>query len=198
MTRPPDRARAHVFVATSVDGYIARADGSLDWLQPAHHGLPADTAPEDFGYADFLAASDVLVMGSATYATVAAFDPWPYGDKPVVVLTQRAGGPAAPPLAPALAGRVSLSAEAPLALLQRLAAQGLRRVYLDGGRVVQAFLREGLVDTLTVTQVPVLLGQGRPLWGALPGDVLLKLQASRHWPHGVVQQVWQVAATAGP
>lgn len=196
MSPTPERARAHVFIATSVDGFIARADGSLDWLQPAHHGLPADTAPADFGYADFLAASDALVMGSATYATVAAFDPWPYGDKPVVVLTRRAGGPGAPPVAPPLADRVSLSAEAPLALLQRLGEQGLRRVYLDGGRVVQAFLREGLVDTLTVTQVPVLLGQGRPLWGALPRDVLLKLDASRHWPHGVVQQVWRVASPA--
>lgn len=192
------RARAHVFIATSVDGYIAREDGALDWLAAAHQGVPEG---EDFGHAAFMAASEVLVMGSATYATVLGFEPWPYAGTPVVVMSRRAGTAQAPPVPAHLAAGVRCSAESPHGLLQRLGHEGVARVYLDGGRLVQAFLHEGLVDSLTVTQVPVLLGRGRPLW-APPAhpmpvhDQALRLQASRHWPNGVVQNVWVRAEPA--
>ena len=97
----------------------------------------------------------------------------------------------------ALQGRVSVSAEAPRALLERLGAEGVAQVYLDGGQLVQAFLREGLVDELTVTTVPVLLGSGRPLFGALPADVDLELLDSRAWPFGFVQNRWRVTGPSG-
>jgi len=181
-----DRARAFAFLATSLDGHIARPDGAIDWLLQANSRLPPG---EDCGYAAFFSRMDALVLGRQTFEQVRSFPEWPYGDKPVWVLSRR--GVVVPP---ALADRVSVTAEAPLALLQRLAAQGLRQVYVDGGQVVQSFLRDGLVDELTITTVPVLLGAGRSLFGPLSGDVALQLRDVRHWPFGFVQCRWAVAA----
>ena len=177
------RARAAVFIATSLDGFIAREDGGIDWLLQRHARIPAG---EDCGYAAFMAGIDRIVMGRLSFEQVATFDPWPY-DKPVLVLSRT--GVAVPP---ALADRARVSAEAPRALLERLGAEGVRRVYVDGGQLIQSFLREGLVDELTVTTIPVLLGRGRPLFGALPGDVDLELVDARSWPFGLVQARWRV------
>jgi dihydrofolate reductase len=184
MDSDPDRARAFVFIATSVDGFIARRDGGIDWLERANATLPPG---EDCGYGAFFALIDALVMGRHTFDLVRRFDPWPYGDKPVIVLSRHGVAVPAP-----LRDRVSVSAEAPQALLRRLGAAGLTRVYVDGGLTVQSFLHEGLIDELTVTTVPVLLGEGRSLFGALAGDVALELVESRHWPFGFVQNRWRV------
>ena len=180
----PARARARVFIATSADGFIAREDGAIDWLERAHAGAPPG---EDFGYQAFFDSVDALVMGRRTFELVRDFEPWPYGDKPVIVLTRQ--GTEVPAT---LRARVSTSAEAPRALLERLGAQGLRSVYLDGGLAVQSFLRDGLVDELIVTLVPVLIGSGRPLFGPLPGDVELELVESNPHAGGCVQSRWRV------
>lgn len=182
------RARAQVFIAASLDGFIAREDGAIDWLLQRHARVPAG---EDCGYAAFMAGIDAIVMGRRSYEQVLSFDAWPY-DKPVVVLSR-----GSPPVPPALQDRVSVSAEAPPALLERLGAAGVARVYVDGGLVIQSFLREGLVDELTVTTIPVLLGRGRPLFGALPQDADLELVASRAWDFGFVQSRWRVTGTGG-
>ncbi len=182
------RARAHVFIATSVDGFIARDDGGIDWLLRLHARVPEG---EDCGYAAFIAGVQAIVMGRRSFEQALAFDPWPYA-LPVVVMARR--GVAVPD---ALQGRVSVSADAPQGLLERLGAEGVARVYLDGGQLVQAFLREGLVDELTVTTVPVLLGRGRSLFGELPADVDLELLDSRAWPFGFVQNRWRVTGPSG-
>ncbi len=174
------RPEVCVFIATSLDGFIARPDGALDWLLQAQASAPPG---EDFGYAAFMAGIDALVMGRKTFDTVCGFDPWPYAGKPVHVMTRQPGAVLPPPRQ----ADVRLRHEAPAALLAALAADGVRRVYLDGGELIQAFLREGLVDRLTVTTVPVLIGQGRPLWGPLPADQAWSLQAVRHWDCGFVQ-----------
>ncbi len=174
------RARAHVFIATSLDGFIARPDGSIDWLLQAQATAPAG---EDFGYAEFMARIDALVMGRKTFETVLAFDPWPYATRPVHVMSRQAtlGIPTA------LQPQVQHSRRSPPELLAELPAQGIQRVYLDGGELIQAFLHDDLVDSLTVTQIPVLLGQGRRLWGPLPADRPWRLQDVRHWDCGFVQ-----------
>jgi dihydrofolate reductase len=182
------RALAHVFIATSLDGFIARADGAIDWLLRQQARVPEG---EDCGYGGFIAGVQALVMGRHSFEQALRFDPWPY-ELPVVVLARR--GLAVPP---ALQGRVSVSAEAPRALLERLGAAGVATVYVDGGVIVQAFLREGLVDEMTVTTVPVLLGGGRPLFGALPADVDVELVDSRCWPFGFVQNRWRVIGPSG-
>lgn len=174
---------AHVFIASSLDGYIARADGDIGWL------LARDDPAEDHGYAAFIADKDLIVMGRGSYEKVCSFDPWPY-QLPVLVLSERLAGT---PVPPALAGKVRFASIAPAALMDELASQGVRRIYLDGGQLLQSFLREGLVADMVITTVPVLIGAGRPLFGALPRDVDLRLVASRSFPSGLVQSIYRIA-----
>lgn len=168
---------AHVFIATSLDGFIARPDGDIDWL------LQRDDPSEDHGYLEFIRDKDVVLMGRGSYEKVVSFDPWPY-DRPVVVLSQTLAGS---PIPETLAGRVRFRAWQPREALQALAAEGIRRVYVDGGQVVQSFLREGLIDEMVVTTVPVLIGSGRPLFGPLPRDIDWTLVTSRSFGSGLVQ-----------
>lgn len=186
MPAPPSHCAA--FLATSLDGYIARPDGALDWLDAANATVPAG---EDCGYAEFMAGVDALVMGRATFDTACGFPQWPYGATPVLVWSDTLA--ALPPQAPPT---VRLHPGPPAALVDAAAAQGWRRLYVDGGRTVQAFLAAGLLDEITVTVVPVLLGQGRPLFGPLPADVALRHLATRSWPFGFVQSRYAVVRGA--
>lgn len=174
---------AHVFIATSLDGFIARPDGDIAWL------LQRDDPAEDHGYRDFIADKDLIVMGRGTYDSVAALDPWPY-DHPVVVLSRQLAGT---PVPEAQKGKVSFRALAPQELLADLEQQGVRKIYVDGGQVVQSFLRQDLVSDMVVTTVPVLLGAGRPLFGAVPQDMDWTLVASRSFASGLVQSTYRRA-----
>ncbi|MBY4897749.1 dihydrofolate reductase family protein [Cupriavidus sp. AU9028] len=173
---------AHVFIAISLDGYIARSDGDIDWL------LQRDDPTEDHGYNDFIADKDVIVMGRGSYEKVSSFDPWPY-DRPVVVLSRQLAGT---PVPEALQGKVRFTGASPRELMDSLAGEGVRRIYLDGGQVVQSFLREGLVEDMVITTAPVLIGSGRPLFGTLASDVDLVLVSSRSFPSGLVQSTYRV------
>ncbi|ARU04612.1 deaminase [Comamonas serinivorans] len=173
---------AHVFIATSLDGFIARPDGDIDWL------LEHDDPAEDHGYDAFIADKDAIVMGRGTFEKVATLSPWPYA-LPVLVLSAQLAGTAAPA---SLAGQVSFSNSSPREALAQLAREGARRVYVDGGQVVQSFLREGLLTDLVITTVPVLIGAGRPLFGELAKDTELTLVASRSFPSGLVQSTYRL------
>ena len=172
----------HVFIATSLDGYIARPDGDIGWL------LARDDPNEDHGYDAFIADKDAIVMGRGSYEKVATFDLWPY-DRPVLVLSRRLAGT---PVPDRLRGKVRFADLAPPEAMRVLAQEGARRVYVDGGQVVQAFLCAGLVEDMVITTVPVLIGSGRPLFGALPADRDLALVASRSFPSGLVQSTYRV------
>ena len=171
---------AHVFIATSLDGFIAREDGTIDWL-------PGFEPGEDYGYRAFFDAVDAMVMGRHTFELALTFGAWPYGTKPVVVLTSRPLG-----IPDTLAGTVSTMSGAPAEIAARLAERGLRELYVDGGKTVQGFLAAGLVHRLIVTRVPVLIGRGLPLFGALPNDVRLRHVRTRDWPNGLVQSEYVV------
>ncbi|MCL4820760.1 MAG: dihydrofolate reductase family protein [Vicinamibacteria bacterium] len=167
-----------VFIGLSVDGFIARRDGALDFLPEA---------PEEHGYEALMASVDALVMGRATFETVLGFGgPWPYGDKRIVVLTSR------PLDVSAIAGRVEVMGGDPAEVVARLAASGAQNLYVDGGATVQRFLAAGLIDRLILTRVPVLIGEGIPLFGPLPGDVRLRHVATRSFPSGLVQSEYAV------
>lgn len=168
---------AEVFIATSVDGFIARPDGDIAWLV----GRPTPEG-EDFGYAAFMDGIGALVMGRQSFDKVTQFAEWPY-PVPVIVLSRSPGAVTVPE---ALRNRVRVSATAPADLLRDLGRQGVRRVYVDGGQVVRAFLAEGLIRRMIVTLIPVLLGQGRPLWGHGAGDVELALVGARQFANGFV------------
>jgi dihydrofolate reductase len=173
-------AEAHVFIATSLDGFIARPDGKLDWLVQAQATAPAG---EDFGYAEFMAGIDALVIGRKTFETVVGFDPWPYPGRMVHVVS-RSGTLAIPE---ALKPSVQLTSRSPADLLQHLAQAGVRSVYLDGGELIQSFLNADLVDTMTLTTASVLLGTGRRLFGLLPADRMWTINGVRHWDNGFLQ-----------
>ena len=169
-----------VFVGASVDGFIARPNGDLDFLPPG--------GGEPHGYNEFIATVDAIVIGRKTFETVLSMDPWPYGGKRVVVLSSSrvdlaaAGGP------------VEQMAGTPAEIVTRLAASGALHLYVDGGITIQGFLRAGLVQRLVVTRVPVLIGEGIPLFGSLPRDLRLRHVATRHYPSGLVQSEYDVNA----
>jgi dihydrofolate reductase len=171
--------RASVFVGTSLDGFIARANHALDFLPPG--------GGEPHGYEEFIASVDALVIGRNTFDVVLGFTPWPYGNKPVFVLSTR-GLPAAPP------GAVveHLSGE-PIDVVSRLSARGIEHIYVDGGITIQRFLNAGLIQRIVVTRVPVLIGAGIPLFGPLQADVHLKHVATRQYTSGLVQSEYAVA-----
>jgi dihydrofolate reductase len=170
-----------VFVGTSVDGFIARPNGALDFL-PEGGGEP-------HGYNEFFATVDALVIGRNTFETVLAFPAWPYGDKRVVVLSSR------PIVFSAVrGGRVEQMSGAPADIVAKLAATGAHHLYIDGGITVQRFLRAGLVQRLTITRVPVLIGEGIPLFGSLPRDLRLRHLATQHYPSGLVKSEYEVVA----
>lgn len=176
------RVTAHVFIATSLDGFIARLDGDVGWL------LQRDDPAEDHGYSEFIADKDMIVMGRGSYEKVLTFDTWPY-DRPVLVLSEQL---ADAPVPEALKGKVRFSNRAPKDVMAELAGQSVRRVYVDGGRLVQSFLRDGLIADMVITTVPVLIGSGRPLFGALPQDIDLTLVSSRSFSSGLVQSTYQL------
>jgi dihydrofolate reductase len=172
--------KASVFVGTSLDGFIARPDGSFDFL-PAGGGEP-------HGYDEFIATVDAHVIGRKTFETVLAFGGWAYGKKPVFVLSGR-------PLATAPPGAVvERMSGAPADIVSRLAARGIQHMYVDGGVTVQRFLQAGLIHRLIITRVPVLIGTGIPLFGALQHDIALKHVVTRQYASGLVQSEYVVAA----
>jgi len=167
-----------VFVGASVDGFIARTNGALDFL-PEGGGEP-------HGYSEFIASVDAIVIGRNTFEKVLTFDGWPYGQKRVVVLSSRSVNLSA------IDGVVEQMAGAPADIVSRLAASGAQHLYVDGGITIQRFLAAGLVQRLIVTRVPVLIGDGIPLFGALPHDVRLRHVMTRHYPSGLVQSEYQI------
>ena len=169
------------YIATSLDGFIARPDGGLDWLpQPVEGG-------EDYGYGEFFASIDAIVMGRNTFDTVLSFGEWPYADKPMWVLSSREL--ALPAFVPPIVTRWSGSLTA---LVEELTVHRVKKVYVDGGKTIQSFLRAGLLDEVTITTIPVLIGQGIPLFGSLEADVKLKLMESRAFEDGLVQNRYAV------
>jgi dihydrofolate reductase len=173
--------KVSVFIATSLDGFIAREDDSLDWLDQANKTVPAG---EDCGYAAFMSSVDLLVMGRGTYEKVLTFGDWPY-QKPVIVLSSQALN-----IPESLASRVEHSSETPQAIYKRLSEQRVKRIYLDGGITIQRFMAAGLLDDLTITSIPIILGKGKPLFAALNRDIPLTLVSSRSYPFGFVQTTY--------
>lgn len=173
--------KGSVFIATSLDGFIARLNGAFDFLPEGDE--------EDHGFAAFFASVDALLIGRKTYETALSFGSWPYGTKPVFVLSTRDIGPAPDG---AVVERVN---GLPEDVAAQLDARGIKHAYVDGGVTIQTFLRAGLIQRLIVTRVPVLIGTGIPLFGALPHDVRVTHVATRTYASGLVQSEYEVAAS---
>jgi dihydrofolate reductase len=177
--------RGRVFIGTSLDGYIARSDGSLEWLtQPADlpHAVPSAPTHRALIWENFYPTIDTVLMGRATYDSVLGFQEWPFGEKRVIVLTGRHD------LADSRINTVSSLDDA----VRRLDEVGAREVYIDGGRTIQAFLREGLIDELTVSVAPIVLGGGRRLFADLEKDLRLVILGSHATDDGLVRTTYGV------
>lgn len=175
--------RGSIFVGTSVDGFIAKPDGGLDWLTG---GGENSEGSEEAGFSDFMATVDALVMGRNTFDIVAKFARWPYGAKPVIVLSTR------PPVASPAGAVVEWMSGEPEEIVARLARRGFEHLYIDGGVTIQRFLRAGLIQRLTITQVPVLIGEGIPLFGPTGRDIRLRHLATRELSGGAVKSEYEV------
>lgn len=169
--------RCSVFIATSLDGYIARADGGLDWLDMVQR------EGEDYGIQEFYASVDVLIMGRKTYETALGFPEWPYTGMRCIVLTHRP--------ASSRHGEEFFSGE-PARLLERLGREGVRHAYVDGGNVIQQFLAANLIDDLTISIIPTILGDGIRLFAGGESEHRLRLESSQSWESGLVQLRYQV------
>lgn len=174
-----------VYIATSLDGFIAREDGSLDWL-PGGDGSEYES-DEDYGYNEFMDSVDVLIMGRHTFETVLSFGiEWPYGKKPVIVLSSQ------PLQIPEdLPSTVEPSSLSPVELVQKLTDQGYRRAYVDGGKTIQSFLNAGLITDMIITRVPILIGKGIPLFGPLAEDKNLHHVETQTFENGFVQSEYE-------
>lgn len=184
------KTKISVYVGISLDGFIARADGAVDWLDEANRAVPDG---EDCGFGAFMATVDVLVMGRKTYEQVLSFGQWPYGGTRVIVLSRN------PISFPAdLPDTVSHSSEPPQELVRRLSGEGVRHVYVDGGNTIQGFLAAGLVDEITVTVVPVILGGGIPLFGLLDQEIHLNRINTAVYDFGFIQTTYSVGRDQPP
>jgi dihydrofolate reductase len=168
----------HVYVGTSLDGFIARRNGNFDWLSKF---ADADAVN---AYEEFMAGIDVIVLGRGTFEIVLGFPEWPY-DKPVVVLTRSLNE-----VPDKLGHKVSLSTRGPRELLAELSEKGCRSVYVDGGKVIQSFLVDDLIDELIVARVPVIIGDGVPLFGYLDGDLDFEHQRTATFSNGLIRSYY--------
>lgn len=174
--------RTSVYIAVSLDGFIARLDGEIDWL-----GGGGEESGEDYGYKAFMDTVDAIVMGRNTYEKVLTFGEWPYGIKPVVVLSRR-------PLS--IPEHIAQTVEAmscpPDELARRLSERGMERLYVDGGSTIRGFLDAGLLQRLIITRLPVLIGTGIPLFGPVARDIRLRHVQTRQFSTGLVQSEYEV------
>lgn len=174
--------KGSVFCGASVDGFIARLDGKLDFLE---HG-----GQEPHGYEEFIATIDVLVWGRNTYEIVLGFGgEWMF-EKPVIVLSSGTIKP------PPEGAKVEQMSGDPKDIMSQLEARGFKNAYIDGGITVQRFLAAELIDSIIVTRVPVLIGEGIPLFGPLGKDVLLEHVATRTYKTGLVQSEYRITKSA--
>ncbi|MBE9193851.1 MULTISPECIES: dihydrofolate reductase family protein [Synechocystis] len=180
--------KVSVFIATSLDGYIARSNGDIDWLDAANAKVPKG---EDCGYGALMRSVDVLVMGRNSYEKVRSFSFWPYGDVPVVVMSSK-------PItfSDELPKTLQQSSESPRELCERLSGEGVAHIYVDGGNTIQRFLAARLVHELTITVIPVILGEGIPLFGPTGSDVLLTFVGAKAYEFGFVQLKYTVQNNA--
>ena len=172
----------HVFIGTSLDGFIARGNNDIAWL------TEYPTQGEDHGFAAHMARVDGVIMGRGTYDVIKDMRPW-YYSKPVVVLSRsltQADIPAE------IADKVEVMTGSPEEVMHHLGERGWKAAYVDGGSVIQSFLRAGLIDDLVISRIPVLIGDGISLFGPLDADVMLEHLSTQAFPSGLVQSTYRV------
>lgn len=174
--------KCSVFCGVSVDGFLARPDHKLDFLDAG--------GQEPHGFDEFYASVDVVVIGRKTFEVVLTFGEWAYGKKQVVVLSSRQLD-----FTSIKNGVVEQISGEPAEIVAQLDTRGFKHAYIDGGITIQRFLAAGCVDRMVITRVPVLIGSGIPLFGSLPHDINLHHVATRSFKGGLVQSEYEIRST---
>ena len=177
--------KCSVFIATSLDGFIARKNGNLDWL-PGSDGVPVPGG-EDYGYKSFFESIDALILGRKTYELASSVPEWPYTGKSVVVLSSRY-----PKTLQPISQDIEGTSLPPRELLSEMESRSVQHIYVDGGTTIQSFLRDRLIDELTVIRVPVLIGEGISLFGPTGRDIKLRHISTKTFPSGWAQSKYGV------
>jgi dihydrofolate reductase len=176
--------KCSVYIAASVDGFIARPDGDIEWLHKSEYASP-DTL--NLSYDEFIATVDSLIMGRKSFEKVLSFSVWPYENVPVVVLSNQKVD-----IPERLRGKVKVDGGDPIDIVSRLETAGNKHLYIDGGATIQRFIQSGLITDITITQIPVLLGDGIPLFGSINLEIPLKHIETASSSNGFVQSRYQV------
>jgi len=172
-----------VFIATSLDGFIARLNGSIDWLISADE----QDSPEDYGYQEFYDSIDCLIMGRNSVEKIINFPEWPYEDKRVVVLSKTLEEVPAQHV-----DKFELYAGSLNELVKRLETDRFESLYIDGGKTIQSFINHDLVTDITITTIPILLGEGLPLFGKIKQDIKLTHIETKSYPNGFVKSTYEM------
>jgi dihydrofolate reductase len=172
-----------VFIATSLDGFIARKNGDIDWLMAVESPEPN----EDYGFAEFLSSITCIVMGRRTFEKVISFPEWSYGDTRVVVMSR-----SLTKLPKGTKQSVELFSGTPRMLVVKLEHEGETHLYIDGGMLIQSFIRAKLINEIILTRIPILIGEGLPLFGPLNADIMLDHISTRTFSNGLVQSTYRV------
>lgn len=171
------RPKISIYIATSIDGYIARKNGSLDWLEYGH------TGDEDYGFKKFIGSVDALVLGRNTYEVVSSFDKWPYEGKKVMVLSNTLHD---------VRKEAELFCGQLTDLTSMLHSKGIKHVWVDGGVTVSKFLEAGLVDDITISIIAMVLGSGIPLFNTMNREHKCHFISAQSYPSGLVQLKYEV------
>lgn len=177
---------AHVFIAQSLDGYIADKSGSIEFLKLAEL-ISQDLTTEDYGYAEFMEKTDCIVMGRKTWNTIREFDFWPFANKHVIVLSKHSHLP--------IANETFFSGTIE-DLWQDLKSRNNSNLYVDGAKVIQSFLAKNLISTMTITTLPILLGGGIRLFGDLAVPVHCRLEKTTSYPNGITKSLYAIVSKA--
>src|SRR6476659_7705825 len=171
--------KTSVYIGTSLDGFIAKKDGNIDWLtQYADNNAI-------HAYEEFMNRVDAIVIGRGTFEKILSFSSWPYEKKAFVLSTSLKQLP------DTLRDKAVLLSMKPKELLGYLAGMGFSSIYIDGGKVIQSFLKEDLIDDLIISRVPVLIGNGIPLFGFLGADLRFKHIRTEVQSNGLVRSYYK-------
>jgi len=169
-----------VYIAASLDGYIADPQGGIEWLNefPNPEG-------SDYGWTEFLSGIDAISMGRKTFEKVLSFESWPYQLPIFVLSTSLQEIPAS------LIDKVEIIRGSPREVIELLHGRGFQNLYIDGGKTVQGFLAADLVDELIITRIPILLGKGISLFGELEDRLRFVHKGTDVYDNGLVQSRYQ-------
>ncbi|MGL6315183.1 dihydrofolate reductase family protein [Vibrio sp. WXL103] len=184
--------KCSVFIATSVDGFIARKDGSVDWLHSAGNPNAENDGLAEQTFGDYIASIDCMIMGRNCMQVISDMDltpeQWPYGETRIIVLSTTLSQPPEN-----MQDKVELYSGELNALLTLLESEGYQHAYVDGGATIQSFLNLKRIDEMTITYAPIILGEGIRLFGPTNHDIKLTEAKSTTFANDFIQVNYKVS-----